>query len=78
MVGSIPERGFSLLLSPSGKPAVFDPFLLEPLPKEENATVFLLWTPPFPFDYWVVPWLTDAKGTVLRRRVASSGDRRDV
>ena len=55
-----------------GKPAVFDPFLLEPLPKEENAAVFLLWTPPFPFEYWVDLWPTDAKGTDLIDRVASS------
>ena len=39
--------------------------LSEPLPKEENAAVFLLWTPPFPFEYWVIPWRTDAKGTEL-------------
>ena len=54
------------------------PFLSEPRPKEENATVFLLWTPPFPWEYWVVPWRTDAKGTDLIDRVASSSDRRDV
>ena len=60
-----------------GKPAVFYPFLSEPRPKEENATVFLLWTPPFPFEYWVIPWPTDAKGTDLIDRVASSSDRRD-
>ena len=53
------------------------PFLSEPRPKEENATVFLLWTPPFPLEYWVISWPTDAKGTDLRRRVASSSDRRD-
>ena len=57
--------------------AVFYPFFSEPGPKEENATVFLLWTPPFPLEYWVVSWRTDAKGTGLRSRVASSGDRRD-
>ena len=45
--------------------AVFYPFFSEPGPKEENATVFLLWTPPFPFEYWVIPWRTDAKGTEL-------------
>ena len=29
-------------------------------------------------EYWVIPWRTDPKGTGVRSRVASSGDRRDV
>ena len=32
----------------------------------------------FPLEYWVDLWPTDAKGTDLRSRVASSSDRRDV
>ena len=55
-------------------------FFSEPRPKGENllfsseGTLDTL----FPLEYWVVSWRTDAKGTDLRSRVASSSDRRDV